>query len=344
MEKEAALLALEKEPENLKWLRDQLLLTTKEYDLCFSPGFGTEPEIGGKQISPEKIIIESENLLRRLMEKSRRKAETFPAEALWRLPNRYPWTFSGGSGSLETQLREETRVIRRTWKWLHRISDRFRLLIIPNETTPTDYLIGTLPKWCALADEGRDDARALLLRGVKIASSEHRVPLEETPEGRTLSQAMKKAFDCRRVPLLIDFSRRRFPRAFLRVWRFARNMGWGINPIEKVQGRAGSRAPGAKSPRGLPPLPGAPTLLLLDPWPISDPKIISGLRPDIRTRFCGIPETKPWQDDRIGARREMEMDENGIYRFQKEPWVVPTLSGWIRADLLFRNLLRSFLL
>ncbi len=100
--------------------------------------------------------------------------------------------------------------------------------------------------------------------------------------------------------------------------------------------------PEAKSSRGFTPARGDPVITLFDPWPISDPEIVEGLTSEERKAFHTSPRTKPWQDDRIGARTEMEAGEDGVYRASSRAWAVPVLGGWMRTDDLFKSRLARF--
>ncbi|MFW6374500.1 MAG: hypothetical protein ACOC3W_12465 [Thermodesulfobacteriota bacterium] len=296
----------------------------------------------------EDLVVAADQLLTYLVQEvSFWEADAFPLDAMAALPNRYGWTFSTDAWSLREQLRREAGVIRRAWRDLWMLSEDAPLLVILNESAPTDYMTCSLPPNAGIWN-GRiqpNDPPVLLYTGLKIASSEHRDPLAGTPEGDRLAQAVAMAQKLRRRPVLLDFSRRRFPRSFLRVCRFARQAGWRIRPFGKVRGRTRTREklPEPKSPRGLPPLSGDPVLHLFDPWPISDPEIVRNLDHQTRIAFCKSPPTKPWQDDRIGARTELEADADGVYRPVSDPWVVPALGGWVRTDDLFKSRLARFL-
>jgi hypothetical protein len=290
---------------------------------------------------------------RHLFAENRNGDGGFVAEALWDLPNRYPWTFAPETGGLMDQLRQEADVVVRAWETLEELARERPVTVILNERAPTDYFTCPVrpPRFPKLLETSEASIR--LVTGVKIASSEHRAPLQTsdfrpqtsrgTPEGAPLIRAVTDAADEGRRPVLLDFSRRRFPRAFLRVARLADRIGWGIVPLGKVSGPPRRDLPGPKSPHGLPPRSGNPTLTLYDPWPVSDPEILSGMTPEDRDAFGGPPHTKPWQDDRIGARAEMEMDEGGRYRIVSRAWVLPTPSGWTRADSAFRELMADCL-
>lgn len=272
------------------------------------------------------------------------EADAFPLEAMGTLENRYGWTYASDAWSLREQLSREAQAVDRAWRTIGGLARRERLLLVLNESTPRDYLTCRLPAWAArfaAPDRGRG-VPVLLYTGAKISSSEHRSPLAGRPEGAALQKAVSLARDLGRLAVIVDFSRRRFPRAFLRISRFARQVGWGVRPIGKVRRSAGSDLPGPKSPRGLPRIQGSPTIALLDPWPISDPDIASRITAEARAAFCTPPATKPWQDDRIGARVELEASEDGVYRPVFTPWIVPALGGWMRADHLFQSRLARF--
>ncbi len=290
-------------------------------------------------------VVAAAELLSFLRRKiSRREADVFPLEAMATLENRYRWTFETDAGSLREQLRREALAVERAWRMIRRLADGGPLLVILNESTPRDYLTCRLPGWAVSfvsPDKGRGHP-ALLYTGLKISSSEHRAPLENSPEGAALERAVGLAGTLGRRPVVVDFSRRRFPRAFLRICRFAVRRGWGVTPVGKVRRTAGSDLPGPKSPRGLPRMPGAPDIVLMDPWPVSDPEITARLNPDVFRKWGGTPATKPWQDDRIGARVEMEADAGGIYRPVSVPWIVPVPGGWMRADYLFQSRLARY--
>ncbi len=273
------------------------------------------------------------------------EADAFPLEAMMDLENRYGWTFSTDAWSLREQLRREAEVIRGAWGTLCAMAADGPLLVILNETTPTDYFTCCLPAGAALLNGGPAvaDARVLVKTGVKISSSEHRDPLKDTPEGDGLAAAADLAEKTGRRPVLVDFSRRRFPRAFMRVARFAGDIGWGIDPVGKVLDEGAGEIPEAKSPRGFGASDGEVVISLFDPWPASDPAVVDGLDAAEKKAFCGTPETKPWQDDRIGARVEMEDDGEGNYVKVSDAWVVPALGGWVRADALFRSRLSRLL-
>ena len=322
--------SLENNPENRRWLARALTRKAEQLGL----GLSEDPLKAADQL-----------LTYLVQEVSLWETDAFPLEAMATLPNRYGWTFSTDAWSLREQLRREARVVRRAWRDIFYMAEGGPLLVILNESAPTDYMTCSLPPNADIWN-GRihsEDLPVLLYTGLKIASSEHRDSLAGTPEGDGLAQAVGVARALRRRPVLLDFSRRRFPRSFLRVCRFARQAGWRIRPFGKVRGRPRGKLPEPKSPRGLPPLSGDPVLHLYDPWPISDPEIVRNLDHQTRAAFCKSPPTKPWQDDRIGARTELEADSDGVYRPVSDPWVVPALGGWARTDDLFKSRLARFL-
>ncbi len=315
--------ALAESPENRRWLVRTLRRVARRRGIAFDP-------------DPIRAA-------RRLFAENRDGADGFVAEALWDLPNRYPWTFAPETENLMDQLRREADVVVRAWETLDGLAREKPVTVILNERAPTDYFTCLVrpPRFPKFLETSEVSIR--LVTGVKIASSEHRAPLLGTPEGAALIRAMTDAAGEGRRPVLLDFSRRRFPRAFLRVARLADRIGWGIIPLGKVSGPPSRDLPEPKSPRGLPPRSGAPALTLFDPWPVSDPEILSGMDPEDRAAFGGSPRSKPWQDDRIGARAEMEMDEAGRYRTVSLAWVLPTPDGWTRADAAFRELMADCL-
>ncbi|MEA2059557.1 MAG: hypothetical protein U9P10_03335 [Thermodesulfobacteriota bacterium] len=223
------------------------------------------------------------------------------------------------------------------------------MLLIINERTPGDYFTSFLPEGSAVFSEtnSRYDSPVLIYQGVKISSSEHRVSLNDTLKGESLKKAMKLAQTLDRRPVLCDFSRRRFPRSFLRVAGFALENKFGIFPMGKLLDTAADKLPKAKSATGFPVIPGNGTngtLTLFDPWPVSDPKIINRLSEQEKKMFCHAPWTKPWQEDRIGARMEMDLDEKGSYKVVSDSWVVPVMGeGWMRVDALFKSRLERFI-
>ncbi len=306
--------ALAESPENRRWLVRSLRRAACRQKAAFDP-------------DPIRAA-------RRLFAENRTGSDGFVAEALWDLPNRYPWTFAPETENLMDQLRREADVVVRAWETLDELAREGPVTVILNERAPTDYFTCARPA---------GSHRIRLVTGVKIASSEHRDPLLGTPEGAPLIRAVTDAAGEGRRPVLLDFSRRRFPRAFLRVARLADRIGWGIIPLGKVSDPPNRDLPEPKSPRGIPPRPGTPALTLFDPWPVSDPDILSGMDPEDRAAFGGSPRSKPWQDDRIGARAEMEMGEDGRYRTVSLAWVLPTPDGWTRADAAFRELMADCL-
>ncbi len=272
------------------------------------------------------------------------QAAAFPLLALARLPNRYPGTYQSQAPSLHEQLRQETALLRQAWATLTELAAVEPLLVILNECTPSDYFTAHLPPQAARHVEDQPgSAPILLLRGLKISSSHHRDPLQSTCEGPGLQRALRLAQRLGRRPLLADFSRRRFPRAFLRVARFAARQSWGLQPLGKLRDPGATALPEPRSPSGFAPQPGSPCLLLFDPWPISQPEVAAGLGATERARYCGRPASKPWQDDRIGARTELRIDAQGRQRRVAEPWVLPTSQGWMRCDHLFQRLLAGYL-
>jgi len=272
-------------------------------------------------------------------------AERFAWAAMARLPNRYPWTYTPGGASLDAVLRREARIVRRAWTRLLREARRGPLLAILNATTPTDYLTAALPGGAVLWHPKQPPAKTpvLVLTGLKIASSEHREPLDGSPEGDGLTVAVAAATALNRRPVFVDFSRRRFPRSFLRAARFAERRGWGLDPWDKVREDRVRQLPGPKSVRGIPPRPGRPVLSLFDPWPLCDPAMMGHRLPEDAAPHCDPNFQKPWQDDRVGARIELEADALGIYRPVSRPWIMPTPGGWTGLDVLFRRRLARHL-
>jgi hypothetical protein len=301
---------LKNRPRNRAWVVRAMEETARRYDL---------------KIADDPVAAAADLLSFLCREVSCWEADAFPLEAMATLENRYDWTFETDAWSLREQLRREAAAVERAWRMIRDLAIREPLMVVLNEATPRDYLTCRLPSWATLYT-GPDDARerpVLVYTGLKISSSEHRDPLAGSPEGAA-------------------FSRRRFPRAFLRICRFAGQVGWGVRPVGKVRGTVGGNLPGPKSPRGLPRIFGAPTVILMDPWPVSDPEITAGLSAGVRKKFSGSPATKPWQDDRIGARVEVEAGADGVYRPAFTPWIVPALGGWMRADHLFKSRLARF--
>ncbi len=329
--------ALKQVPGNLEWVRRMMGHAAGRYGLKLS---------GDPLIAAEKLFC---YLCRNV---SYWEADAFPLDAMMELENQYDWTFSTDAWSLREQLKREAEVINYAWKNLFAMSAGCPLLVILNETTPTDYFTCSLPrgvsvinkKETSLPANGRNgDCPIILLTGIKISSSEHRDPLEDSSEGDELEKAVNFAQKTGRCPVLLDFSRRRFPRSFMRVSRFCSNAGWGIDPKGKVFDPGSAQIPGPKSSQGFAPINGNPKIILFDPWPVSDPRIVSSLTQKEQNNFCRLPQTKPWQDDRIGARTEMEADKNGVYRVTSRSWVVPALGGWMRVDKLFRSRLARFI-
>ena len=269
------------------------------------------------------------------------QAESFALESLLELKNLYPWTFSTDAASLEEQLRQEARIVIKGWQELFTIADQGPLLVILNEKTPSDYFTAALPEGAVIFQSNTDlqAVPILLYTGLKISSSEHRTRLEDSSEGQELIQAVAIAQHQQRQVVLLDFSRRRFPRSFLRVARFVQTMGWGLEPRGKLldtDKKIWNPLPEPKSYRGFQRLKGNPSIILVDPWPISDTKVITELKAHERNLFCGSPPTKPWQDDRLGCRIEFEADLGGHYRPTTQAFVLPTAGGWMYADELFK--------
>jgi hypothetical protein len=319
---------LEGRPENRAWVLRTTAVAARSFGLTIPPDTASAGEL-------PRLLARKASFW---------EADAFPLEAMQTLENRYAWTFETDAWSLREQLRRESPVVAAAWRRIRHLADRARLLVIPNESTPRDYLTCRLPAWAEhfTGPEAGRECPVLLYAGLKISSSEHREALAGSPEGAALSAAISQAAALDRRPVIVDFSRRRFPRSFLRICRFARDAGWGVAPVGKVRAEAPAGLPGPKSPRGLPWMPGSPAVLLMDPWPVSDPKILPGLSAGFRERFGGCPETKPWQDDRIGARVEVEAGADGVYRPAAMPWIVPTLGGWMRTDHLFQSRLARF--
>ncbi|MDU9049019.1 MAG: hypothetical protein Q3M30_09210 [Candidatus Electrothrix sp. Rat3] len=321
---EAVAEALQNNLENRSWLQHALQRTAQRYSFSLSGD----------------LVHDGESLLDFLTNKvSLWEADSFPLDAMMDLPNRYDWTFRSDAWSLQEQLRREARIIHTAWEELLRLSNKKGLFLILNQTTPTDYFCSALPQGVSFfrKDCDQSDQRILVSTQVKIASSEHREPLQGTCEGDAFEQAVGFALAAQRIPVLCDLSRRRFPRSFLRVVRFAQIKKWGIRPLGKLSDSSARSIPQAKSWSGFPVLTGHPELFLFDPWPISDARIVPDLPENIKNKFVKAPQTKPWQDDRIGARNEMELDKNGQYRPAAESWVLPVLGGWMRAHNLFKS-------
>ncbi|MCP4349704.1 MAG: hypothetical protein GY795_29845 [Desulfobacterales bacterium] len=328
--------ALKQVPKNREWIRKITDRSARRYSLKL----------------PNDPLIAAEKLFYHLSKNvSYWEADAFPLNAMMELENRYNWTFSTDAWSLREQLRREAEVVSQAWKNLLAMSAAHPLLVILNEKTPTDYFTCTIPHGVSVinkqetflhADNRNESCPIILLTGIKISSSEHRDPLEHTSEGDEFKKAVNFAQKLGRCPVLLDLSRRRFPRSFMRVSRFCNNTGWGIDPKGKVFDPGSAQIPGPKSSQGFAPANGNPKIILFDPWPVSDPEIVSALTQKEQNKFCRIPQTKPWQDDRIGARTEMEANENGVYRVTARAWVVPALGGWMRVDKLFKSRLARF--
>jgi hypothetical protein len=321
---------LEQRPRNRAWIGRAIAASARRY---------------GLKISPDPAAAADDLLSFLCREVSFWEADAFPLEAMGALENRYDWTFDTDAWSMREQLRREASAVNRAWRMIRGLAEDGPLLVVLNEATPRDYLTCRVPPWTSVFT-GPDHDRTcpvLLYTGLKISSSEHRTPLATGPEGAALRKAVGTAWSLGRRVVVVDFSRRRFPRAFLRICRFAGEAGWGIMPVGKIRRIAGNDLPdNPKSPRGLPGIVGAPNIILMDPWPVSDPQIMAGLSDSVRGQFSGIPVTKPWQDDRIGARVEVEADSDGVYRPAFTPWIVPVLGGWMRADHLFKSRLARF--
>ncbi len=322
--------ALAKIPKNEQWIKNVVNRTAARYNLSLTNDLITDAEMLLKFLSREVSYWEADSL---------------PLDAMMDLKNRYDWTFTSDAWSLREQLRREATVVRNAWTKLLQLAEKTPLLVILNEKTPTDYLTAALPCGVSLfnPDSYENEAGILLYTGLKISSSEHRDPIKDTSEGEGIKQAMAQAIKSGRCPLLCDFSRRRFSRSFLRIVRFAKQEGWGIKPLGKLLDLDAVKMPEAKSARGFAPIIGSPCLILFDPWPISDSQIIARLHLKMQKAFCHVPQTKPWQDDRIGARTEMEADKNGNYRVSSKAWIVPVLGGWMKVDELFKSRLARFL-
>lgn len=317
-------------PGNKKWLEKTFYRVAKRYNFPFT----------------EDLITTGNKLLSFLCrEVSYWEADSFPLDAMMDLPNRFDWTFQSDAWSLREQLRREANIVSKGWSDLLELASQFPLFVILNQKTPTDYFCSTLPEGAALFQQNQhqSDARILLYTDLKISSSEHRISLESTSEGKGLEEAIRISSKLDRTPVLCDFSRRRFSRAFMRVAHFSILKKWGIKPLGKLLDHGATNIPEAKSPKGFVPIAGNPTLIFFDPWPISDKKIVSQLSPDMNKYLNEQPQTKPWQDDRIGARNEMEMDEEGKYNISSQSWIVPVLGGWMRVDQVFKSRLGRFL-
>lgn len=323
-------LQLNRNPENKRWLQLIFRKFCKRHNL----------------FEDQDIVRCGNRILENLVAHvSYWEADSFPLDAMMELQNRYDWTFQSDVWSLREQLRMEADVIYRGWIELLMLARSVPLFVILNQCTPVDYFCSFLPKG-VLLDQGentRPEERILLFNDLKIASSEHRVLLEETREGSELEVAVQRAVQLGRMPVLCDCSRRRFPRAIMRAARFAVHKGWGIRPLGKMFDPASPGIPEAKSSTGFARITGNPVLTLFDPWPISDNRIVPQLPPEMERYFNQQPQTKPWQDDRIGARSEREMDHTGTYQKDSESWVVPVLGGWMRVDHVFQSRMARFL-
>ncbi len=319
---------LENTPENKKWLRKIIEVEAKKHKIRL----------------PDDIMAASKILIRYIAGNiSLQKAEKFPLYAISQLKNRYEWTFKSNL-SLDKQLEKEAAVVQKAWDLIMKLAEKTPLFLILNETTPTDYMTARMPQRVSIFNNvSLCSDRVLIYTGMKISSSEHRDGLYNTPEGENLIKAIDIALKLKRKPLIVDFSRRRFPRAFMRIAKLAKKMGWGINPTYKILDLKSHGIPHAKSSRGFLPFKGRPEIMLFDPWPVSDPEIIKNLNPEEKKAFCKSPGTKPWQDDRIGARKEMEMDDKGHYKVVSGPWVVPVLGGWMRANEIFKTHIARFI-
>ena len=274
------------------------------------------------------------------------EADSFPLDCMSYLRNRYSWTFSSNVWSLREQLRREALIIKKSWHTLFEMAHEQPLLLIINESAPRDYFTAFLPEGAAIFSETNSDPKTsiLIYKGVKISSSEHRVSLDDTSEGQLLINAINLAKALNRRPVLCDFSRRRFPRSFLRAARFALEKKIGIVPMGKLLDHAAGTLPKAKSAKGFPFVMGEDTLTLFDPWPISDPEIVNKLSNQEKKKYCHAPWTKPWQDDRIGARVEIELNQHGVYQVTSTPWIVPAMGeGWMKVDTLFKSRIGRFI-
>jgi hypothetical protein len=321
---------LDKNPANQRWLQDFFLRLAKRYSIPL-----------------KKDLIAAANQLLRFLctEVSYWEADSFPLDAMIELSNRYDWTFRTDSWSLREQLRREANVIYKGWVDLFKLAENTPLFVILNQRAPTDYFHSFLPKGVSQyrKDSLQTEMKILLYPDLKISSSEHRVLLEHTIEGKGLETAVQIASQLGRIPVLCDFSRRRFSRALMRATRFAAYKNWGIQPLGKMFDPVTTGIPKAKSPHGFSSTPGNPRLVLFDPWPISDTQIIRQLGSEME-KFCNQePRTKPWQDDRVGARYELEINTRGRYEIDSESWVVPVLGGWMRVDQVFKSRLARFL-
>ncbi|MCI5149516.1 MAG: hypothetical protein D3916_09040 [Candidatus Electrothrix sp. MAN1_4] len=326
----AVIEALQKNSANREWIQNALERTARRYDLSLS----------------SNIIHGSKQLLNFLYrEISLWEADSFPLDIMMDLTNQYDWTFRSDVWSLREQLRRESLIIHAAWKKLLSLSCQHPLFLILNQSAPTDYFCSAFPQETSLFVKKRDqnDWKILVYTRVKIASSEHRKSLRNTSEGDALEYAVELARALQRIPVLCDLSRRRFPRSFLRVVRFAQYKKWGVRPLGKLSDSSAISIPQTKSCSGFPVLSGHPELFLFDPWPISDMQIVPNLSQDIIDRFVTTPQTKPWQDDRIGARNELEMDECGNYCTGTRSWILPASGGWMRVHDLFKSRMARFL-
>lgn len=394
LSQEEVLSLLHENPANMLWIENCLQRFSRAYHI----------PLEGDIIHDARIILDF-----LYGDVAMWEADAFPLDCMACLPNRYNWTFTSNAWSLREQLRQEALIVKRSWRILLKMAQEQPLFFIINERTPGDYFTSFLPRGATLFSETdcNYDAPVLMFQGVKISSSEHRVSLNGTLEGENLIRAMELAQKLGRRPVLCDLSRRRFPRSFLRVARFALEQGFGIFPMGKLFDRGADKIPEAKSAKGFPVIKAKPNahnhythnhyihnhythnhythndnqkhnqnqnhiggagseergkerednrgkykvnnrhstvLTLFDPWPVSDLDIIEGLSEQEKRKFCHGPKTKPWQDDRIGARVEMELDANGIYRAASSPWVVPVMGkGWMEVDNLFKSRLGRFL-
>lgn len=321
---------LNRNPENQRWLQETFRRVAQQHN-----------------ISVDKDIISTGNwILNFLLTKvSYWEADSFPLDAMTALTNRYDWTFQSDAWSLREQLRREANVIYHGWIDLFELTRNSPLFVILNQCTPTDYFCSFLPSGVShyRKDTLHREKKILLYTDLKISSSEHRVLLEHTVEGKELETAMQIATQLGRTPVFCDFSRRRFSRAAMRATRFAAYKKWGVKPLGKMFDPEATCIPEAKSPNGFAQTSGEPLLMLFDPWPISDKQIIPKLPAEMNTFLNQQPKTKPWQDDRIGARSELELNDRGTYQKDSESWVVPALGGWMRVDHVFQSRLARFL-
>ena len=321
---------LSRNPENKRWLQESFQRVAQQHN-----------------ISVDKDIIKTgDQLLTFLSTKvSYWEADSFPLDAMTELTNRYDWTFQSDAWSLREQLRREANIIYKGWIDLLELTCNSPLFVILNQCTPTDYFCSFLPNGVSRyqKDTLHTEKKILLYTDLKISSSEHRVLLEHTVEGKELETAIQIATQLGRIPVLCDFSRRRFSRAVMRVTRFAALKKWGVKPLGKMFDPEATCIPEAKSANGFAQTSGKPLLMLFDPWPISDKQIIPKLPPGMNSFLRQQPQTKPWQDDRVGARSELEMNDTGTYQKDSESWVVPALGGWMRVNHVFQSRLARFL-